>query len=80
MRVFDDAKVGLVQEPFVGGADLIIDRAVEGIMNAEAGFLMLFSCRHRGTAARGPMTNICQHSAKSGQIDHETGTVKAAAR
>lgn len=43
MWVFDDAKVGLVQEPFVGGADSIIARAVEGIVNAEAGFLMLFS-------------------------------------
>jgi Family of unknown function (DUF6717) len=41
--VFDDARVGLVQEPFVGGADIIIDRAVEGIPNAESGFLMLFS-------------------------------------
>jgi hypothetical protein len=36
MWVFDDAKVGLVQEPFVGGADVIIDRAVEGIPNARA--------------------------------------------
>ena len=43
MWVFDDAKVGLVQEPFVDGADVIIDRAVEGITDAEAGFLMLFS-------------------------------------
>ena len=26
MWVFDDSKVGLVQEPFVSGADTIIDR------------------------------------------------------
>jgi hypothetical protein len=43
MWVFDDARVGLVQEPFVEGADVIIDRAVEGISDAEGGFLMLFS-------------------------------------
>lgn len=43
MWVFDDARVGLVQEPFVEGADVIIDRAVEGIPNAEDGFLLLFS-------------------------------------
>jgi hypothetical protein len=43
MWVFDDPRVGLVQEPFVGGADVIIDRVVEGVRNAETGFLMLFS-------------------------------------
>jgi hypothetical protein len=41
--VFDDPKVGLVQEPFVSGADTIIDRAVAGIPNAESGFTLLFS-------------------------------------
>jgi hypothetical protein len=41
--VFDDAKVGLVQEPFVGGADSIIDQLVAGIPNADAGFTMVFS-------------------------------------
>jgi hypothetical protein len=41
--VFDDASVGLLQEPFVEGADVIIDRCVEGIPNAEGGFLLLFS-------------------------------------
>ena len=34
MWVFDDARVGLVREPFVAGADTIIDRMVEGIPNA----------------------------------------------
>ena len=43
MWVFDDARVGLVQEPFVSGADAIIDRAVAHIPGAQSGFLMLFS-------------------------------------
>ncbi len=41
--VFDDARVGLVQEPFVGGADTIIDLLVAHIPNARDGFAMLFS-------------------------------------
>jgi len=43
MWVFDDVKTGLVQEPFVSGADTIIDRLVEGIPEASAGFTLLFS-------------------------------------
>ena len=43
--VFDDDRVELVKEPFVGGADTLIDLAVEqkGITNAKEGFLLLFS-------------------------------------
>jgi hypothetical protein len=41
--VFDDARVGLVQEPFVAGADTMIDRAVADIPNAEKGFTLIFS-------------------------------------
>jgi hypothetical protein len=41
--VFDDPKVGLVQEPFVSGADVIIDRMTLPIPNAEKGFRLLFS-------------------------------------
>ena len=41
--VFDDPRVGLVQEPFVDGADGMIDRVVADIPNAESGFTMLFS-------------------------------------
>ncbi len=33
--VFDDPRVGLVQEPFVAGADTWIDRVVADIPNAE---------------------------------------------
>lgn len=43
MWVFDDTKVGLIQEPFVEGADVIIDLAVANIPNADRGFLLLFS-------------------------------------
>jgi hypothetical protein len=41
--VFDDARVGLVQEPFIAGADLMIDRIVADIPNAEQGFTLIFS-------------------------------------
>ena len=50
--VFDDPRVGLVQEPFVAGADVIIDRMVEGIPDAECGVTILFSA--------GPFPG-CQH-------------------
>ena len=43
MWVFDDPQVGLVREPFVAGADTIIDRMVEGIPNAADGVTILFS-------------------------------------
>src|SRR4051812_16788839 len=45
MWVFDDARVGLHQEPFVGGADTMIDKAVAGIPDAKEGFVMVFSER-----------------------------------
>ena len=41
--VFDDPKAGLVQEPFVAGADEIIERLVQGISEASSGFTLLFS-------------------------------------
>lgn len=43
--VFDDPAVGLRREPFVSGADTIIDRMVEDIPHAESGFTLLFSAR-----------------------------------
>lgn len=43
MWVFDDEKVDLVQEPFVAGADEIIDLMVKDILGAEDGFVLLFS-------------------------------------
>jgi hypothetical protein len=43
MWVFDDPRHGLVQEAFISGADVLIDRAVAHIPEAEAGFLLIFS-------------------------------------
>jgi hypothetical protein len=43
MWVFDDPRVGLSQEPFVGGADTLIDRATAHLPNAAQGFVMVFS-------------------------------------
>ncbi|HUQ28206.1 MAG TPA: DUF6717 family protein [Usitatibacter sp.] len=41
--VFDDPGVGLVREPFVAGADVMIDKATARIADAADGFVMLFS-------------------------------------
>ena len=45
MWVFDDPAVGLRQEPFISGADAIIDRLVKGIPDAESGFTLVFSAQ-----------------------------------
>jgi hypothetical protein len=42
--VFDDERAGLVREPFVGGADVLIDRALEAKgIHGENGFRLTFS-------------------------------------
>ncbi|MEK8015371.1 MAG: DUF6717 family protein [Candidatus Parabeggiatoa sp.] len=41
--MFDDEKVGLVQEPFVEGMPEIIDLFVQNMPNAEQGFKLFFS-------------------------------------
>jgi uncharacterized protein DUF6717 len=43
MWVFDDPRVGLAREPFVAGADTVIDRVTADIPNAHKGFAMVFS-------------------------------------
>jgi len=43
MWVFDDPRVGLVHEPFVAGADTMLDRVTADIPEANKGFLMVFS-------------------------------------
>jgi hypothetical protein len=43
MWVFDDPKVGLSAEPFVGGADTMIDRVTAELTDADRGFVMVFS-------------------------------------
>ena len=45
MWVFDDPAAGLRQEPFVSGADAIIDRLVKDIADAESGFTLVFSAQ-----------------------------------
>lgn len=45
MWVFDDPRVGLHQEPFVGGADDWIDRVTADIPGAADGYLMVFSAQ-----------------------------------
>ncbi len=46
MWVFDDANVGLVKEPFVGGADTMIDLATAHIPNVDRGFVAVFSANY----------------------------------
>jgi hypothetical protein len=41
--VFDDSAAGLVREPFVAGADVLIDRMVAHIPDAESGVTLVFS-------------------------------------
>jgi hypothetical protein len=41
--VFDDAPRGLQKEPFISGADTMIDRLVANIPHAHNGFRLLFS-------------------------------------
>ncbi len=41
--MFDDPGAGLHREPFVAGADQIIERLTEPIPDAAAGFTLLFS-------------------------------------
>ena len=43
MWVFDDPAVDLVREPFVAGADTMIDAATGHIANAARGFVAVFS-------------------------------------
>ena len=43
MWVFDDDKAGLVKEPFIAGADDIIEKMVTDIPNADDGFSLVFS-------------------------------------
>jgi hypothetical protein len=45
MWVFDDARVGLHQEPFVSGADDWITRVAAQTPGAEDGFVLVFSAR-----------------------------------
>lgn len=41
--VFDDERVDLIKEPFISGADVIMDHFTQNIPGAENGFTLLFS-------------------------------------
>ena len=43
MWVFDDPRVGLHREPFISGADVMMDKLVGSIPDAAKGFRLLFS-------------------------------------
>lgn len=43
MWVFDDPAVDLSKEPFIAGIDMMIDKVVAGIPNADKGFCAVFS-------------------------------------
>jgi hypothetical protein len=43
--VFDDDRVGLVREPFVAGADTLLDRMAASIPDAPQGVTVLFSAQ-----------------------------------
>ena len=45
MWVFDDERAGLREEPFVSGADAIIERMVAAFPDAESGFTLVFSAQ-----------------------------------
>ena len=62
--VFDDPAVGLRREPFVAGADLVIDRMVENLPGAARGFTLLFSASpfpgsNRCTSTMRPRSRCC---------------------
>ena len=41
--MFDDERVGLAGEPFVAGADVMLDQLTKDIPHAQQGFTLLFS-------------------------------------
>lgn len=43
MWVFDDPRVGLVQEPFVAAADIMMECLVADIPDAAKGFILIFA-------------------------------------
>jgi hypothetical protein len=43
MWVFDDARVGLVREPFVAWVDIMMECLVADIPDASNGFVLLFA-------------------------------------
>lgn len=44
--MFDDSSVGLHEEPFVGGADTLIDFLTQSLPRADKGFSLTFSAKY----------------------------------
>ncbi len=71
--VFDDAAVGLRQEPFVAGIPEMIDEMVKNIPNADKGFRLLFSTQpfpgytHKLVWRRGDKTGNYYYSEQYGK-------------
>ena len=65
MWVFDDARAGLSKEPFVSGADTMIDRVVADIPDADQGFVMLFSQTRSGCNGAGLIAAVTGTIARS---------------
>ena len=57
--VFDDERVGLIKEPFVAGADKMIDVITKDIKDADKGFILRFS------TVNFPCSNIELHWVRS---------------
>ncbi len=72
MWVFDDPQKGLNREPFVAGADIMIDHMVASIPRARDGFRLLFSAeafpgyRHRFDWVRPEMSGNVYRSDELG--------------
>lgn len=68
MWVFDDERVGLVQEPFVAGADTILDIWTAEIPNADKGVRLIFGAtpfpgyQHKFTWVRAEMNGNVYYS------------------
>jgi hypothetical protein len=73
--VFDDADKGLAREPFVMGADTIIDRLTSKIEKAGDGFILIFSAHaFPGSTA---LLQLCTMKAETGHwyMDMSSGIV-----
>ena len=63
--VFDDARVGLMQEPFVSGADTLIDRMAADIADAASGFILIFASTPFPGLAGGKGTEVLRRAKRA---------------
>ena len=72
--VFDDESKGLEKEPFVSGANILIDSLVTDIPDARKGFRLLFSDSPFETAESETPSHIASHKTDAnGQKPSTTG-------